>query len=254
MNLADIASLREQMTCICLSATADTPIVLAKDSNAEPGFFPVASGFSPNSKPPLRTMMMGNNFGDEKYYDDFLNGRLRDIEGKTWKNLERLLWRVDRPQLTAQNCFFTNAYMDLMPSGKGMTGTTPGAKNQRFIDASRRFLGVQLVKLQPWAIVCLGKQARDLLARCSPDLLLRWRNRTLISLDQSGLQIVENLTIDGMQSDVIIALLLHPSRRNGKNLSRRRYVDQAGHQYENDAAEVEILRRVATFIARKTRS
>ena len=76
----------------------------------------------------------------------------------------------------------------------------------------------------------------------------------MISLDQAGLQIVENLTIDGMQSDVIIALLLHPSRRNGKNLSRRRYVDQAGHQYENDAAEVEILRRVATFIARKTRS
>src|SRR5438552_15793898 len=107
MNLVDIESLREQMTCICLPATADTPIVLAKESNAEPGFFPVASGFAPNWKPPLRTMMLGNNFGTETYYHEFLNGRLRDIEGKTWKNLEGLLGCVDRPELTMQNCFFT---------------------------------------------------------------------------------------------------------------------------------------------------
>ncbi len=186
-------------------------------------------------------MMLGKNFGDADYYEDFMAGRKRDVEGKTWINLQTLLRQVDRPQLSEGNCFYTNGYMDLMP--KGMLGMTPGAKDKTYRSDCLEILKEQLREQQPASVVCLGRGARELLSQCSHELAASWKpGQSLTAIDASGLQIVTTV-LDGVALPVTVAALLHPSMRHGMNLTRRRYL-----HFANNEAEVQVLRRVAELM------
>jgi hypothetical protein len=243
MDKANTNRIRNRLRELCRHPRDGIQTVCRWKEN-EPGFFPAASGFAANPQPPVRTMMLGNNFGDADYYEDFMAGRKRDVKGKTWINLQRLLRRVDKPQLSEENCFYTNGFMDLMP--KGMLGMTPGAKDKTYRSDCLEILKEQMREQQPASVICLGGEARELLSQCSHELAVSWKGQSLKDIDADGLQIV-TAVLDGVALPVTVAALLHPSMRHG-NLHRRRYLDVSGLHFANNEAEVKVLRRVAELM------
>lgn len=75
-------------------------------------------------------IVIGHNFDSEAGFKRSFTHGGEDMNGPTWRNLLAFLRSVD---ISPARCFFTNAYVGLMPGDKA-TGPFAGAKDPQFVE------------------------------------------------------------------------------------------------------------------------
>ena len=167
-------------------------------------------------------MFVGHNLDSETaFLRRLASGQAHGDPGRpmlTWRNLYRLLEKADVP---ASTCFFTNAYVGLK-TGDDPTGRFPGASDPEFRAWCRHFLDEQTEVMRPTVIATLGTGARRFLATMAPEL--------------SGWATVRNPPAGVVRTQLgghgtVAVALLHPSGYHG-SLGRRRYGGFTGLEAE----------------------
>lgn len=177
-------------------------------------------------------MVLGNNFSSWEVYTALLGKQSADTGSRTWINLRRFLADAGVGDAT---CFFTNAYMDLLP-GKRMVGLSPGARHPGFTAWCREyFLNHQWPSQQPRVVLALGKHAMRFLAACAPRSLSDWATSSFVDLDRRNRAVVPGARFGAGASTVVA--LTHPSMPNN---AKRRHGSYAGRE-----AEVAMVRAAA---------
>ena len=136
-------------------------------------FFPGGFGlWRPNPAEPLPqmpvggVMVLGQDFHSEEGYRASRELGQERMTLPTWCNLFKLL---DRAEISAEDCFFNNAYMGLR-AGRATTGKFPGARDKAFVGRCRNFLAEQLKVQRPRLILTLGSYAPRVLAPLASEL------------------------------------------------------------------------------------
>lgn len=202
-------------------------------------FFPGGAGlWRPDPDTPLPempiggVMILGQDFHSKRGYEASLAAGHERLSSPTWRQLLPLL---DRAGIRPERCFFTNAYMGLREGDKS-TGPFPGARDTKFAQRCREFLGVQISVQKPRLILTLGSRAPAVLAELSPELSA-WRGASnLAAIDASECPVVFGARFDNIPhvTSVVVAFT-HPSQRR-LNVGRRRYRGR-----ESDDAEALML-------------
>jgi hypothetical protein len=207
----------------------------------ELAFFPVGPGWKGTAFPRKKIMVLGNNFGSERYIEKIRENRQGDTKAPTWKNLCELFKHAN---ISEECCFFTNAYMGAI-SGEKNVGKTPGCHDTVYLKFCQRMFFYQLEVQRPRLIVALGKWVPPFLFKLDQENLKHWKSEYFTERDKAlnGRGAVVNSASfrtdeAGSVSEnmCVVASILHPSLR-GPNLHRRSY---AGCN-EGDA-EIGILR------------
>jgi len=201
-------------------------------------FFPGGSGLlrlhgDAARKPDI--VVIGNDFGtfDEDYLGAVRAGE-ESLAG-TWSGLIDVLSRAG---VELSRCFFTNAVMGAraMPPNRG---PSPGLKDREFIGRCARFLYEQINVIQPVGVVMLGKEQASVVAAAMPELSLLARCTTWRTIDDAEVQYRDQVEVPCGVTARFCAIM-HPCLR-ASNMAQhgRRFLE-----YRNDAAELEMLRRV----------
>ncbi len=169
-------------------------------------------------------MFIGQDWGCETNLRALMKNPNADIQSGTGKILHDLLKEAEIPP---EACFFTNALFGVR-TGITNTGRSKGWKDNAFVSRCSDALKKQINTIRPKAIVCLGRDAPDLLAglvtECDP-----WtKAETFKDIDRNDGALVNVSSIHGI---IISAILLHPSFRR-PNLKRRGFKGASGHQAE----------------------
>ncbi len=204
------------------------------------GFFPVTSGSFDSAAldAPLnrRVMFVGQDFGCEAYVMRCRKVPDADIKSGTGLVLHQL---IQKSEIPIEECFFTNVLFGVRV-GKTNIGRSPGWKSQDFLKRCTDALLLQIDVVQPWAIICLGGAAPELLVRifdeCQP-----WIEKTFKEIDQSGQQLITVARPVGSVST--LAILVHPSFRR-LNVQSRRFRNAEGSK-----AEIELLAATWTTVS-----
>lgn len=211
------------------------------------GFFPGGDGLWRNnpadeeapSFPADAIMILGNDFGCLDNPDPRSPGFMQCLEigfedPPTWKIKDTLR----KAGIQGELCFFTNAYLGLRTRTE-TTGESPGAKNKRFKAMCQGFFRYQIEVQKPQLIVCLGHEARRLLA---PVLLHDrhiWKRKiSFPNLDRQCEQILRgSLRIAEGEVSPVIVVIAHPSYAwSTYAQSPRTFQEQSG-----EAAEIALL-------------
>lgn len=200
------------------------------------GFFPVASGSFRDNRIdapliPRKIMFVGQDWGAKDSLDALEKDQDEDMKSRTVSNLCGLL---EEAEIQLQDCFFTNALFGVR-TGKKSTGTSPGWKDQLFVDECSKALQFQIDILKPKAIICLGRHAPRLLRILFPECNIWHSSAGFKKIDSAGHSTLE---LDSQSSPMIAAILLHPSFRK-LNRRYRCFPDSNGLD-----PEVAILRSV----------
>lgn len=200
-------------------------------------FFPGGSGAvsdSGGTRPDI--MLVGNDFGtfDEDYVGAARAGE-EPLAG-TWAALIDVLTRA---KIDLSRFFFTNAIMGarVRPPNRG---PSPGLKDQKFADRCAQFLRLQIATLRPVGVVMLGKEQAAIVSLAMPSLSHLAMCSTWKAIDDAGMQYRDRVPVPGGPA-VRFCALMHPCMR-ASNMA------QHGRRFaglENDAAELELLARVA---------
>lgn len=182
-------------------------------------------------------MILGHDQDSSKGFEETIM-KGEEVYSPTWRNLRKLL---DEANIDEKDCFFTNCLMGIRIHGKS-TGKSPGLNYNTYVDECLEFLKIQITLQEPKAIVCLGNVPFfNLLPRVSSDFKERLnRINTILEADEKGVAINYNVGFDGIDDfHSTVAILVHPSRRFGKNISRRTYKGCLGNK-----AELTLLRNL----------
>jgi len=138
------------------------PLVSNFKNTKETAFFPGGRGFYYERKADfnssikeIKILILGNDFGKEKDFEQHLDGNKKDIETNTWINLIKLLDSVSS-QFPYHNCFFSNAYLGLRLNSYQKSGNSPFFKDKTYHDLSIKIFLEHLKIIQPKVIICLG--------------------------------------------------------------------------------------------------
>ena len=199
------------------------------------GFFPVVSGSffnaTPRSEVRRKLMFVGQDWGTVRNVAALAKNPHADVEKGTGKKLGALLAESG---IAVEECFFTNALFGVR-TGTTNTGRSPGWKDSGFVDRCTDALRLQISTIRPRAVVCLGRDAPDLLVRIFPECQV-WRAApTFAAIDSEGCGLL-TVTPKPKDSVVAAAILVHPSYRH-INARHRRFGETCGH-----SAEVRLLR------------
>lgn len=200
------------------------------------GFFATASGSFHDSRidhPIGRrdVMFVGQDWGDISSTKSLYADVDADMKSKTALELVSLLTTAAMP---FRECFFTNALFGLRQTGSDMNGS-PGWRSSKFVERCADALWLQIQVVTPRAIICLGRNAPDLLVQLFP-LCRRWQGVGFAKIDVNcGGLIRLDMPIGSVRR---LAILTHPSLRRS-NVGRRRYGGKSGN-----AAEIQLLRDV----------
>jgi uracil-DNA glycosylase len=179
---------------------------------------------------PIRpVMLLAHNWGSEAELD--LNRPGENRGSRYWRNLRLLLRTCD---ICVCNCFATNAYPGLLKSSRN-TGEFPGASDEQFLTACRRFLAEQIRVVRPALIVTLGRYVPRVLAPLSPDLRGWMRANAFKVLNDDNAFIPRARFPDACHTATVVALT-HPSCRQG-NVRYRKY-----HGCKGEDAEQKMLK------------
>ena len=198
------------------------------------GFFPVASGSFHNGSLTeniqRKLMFVGQDWGGVKGVMSLAKDPNADMKSATARNLHALLEAAGIP---LKECFFTNALFGVRSAGKKITGPSPGWKDKKFCQRCENALRIQIQKIQPKAIVSLGRDAPDLLVeiveKCRP-----WKSaKSFVQIDTDGYALID---LDPAEHDLkAAAILLHPSYRH-IHARHRKFTGKNGN-----AAEIGML-------------
>ena len=209
---------------------------------AECGFFPAVSGsfhvpgVSGNVRRSL--MFVGQDWGSDVAFAELKRATKphTDRDTGTGKALDQLLTATKIPR---EACFFTNALFGLR-RGKTSVGRSPGWNATSYVALCKDALQIQIRAVQPKAIVCLGRDAPELLAQIVATRLPWNEARTFRDIDVAGQALITGARIEGRA--VELAILVHPSHRR-INAKYRSFNGKTGHP-----AEVELLRELSRRI------
>jgi len=200
------------------------------------GFFPVASGSFSIKRvdleiSPRKLMFVGQDWGCTGGLLALQNDINADMISTTCRNLSTLL---DHAGIPLDQCFFTNALFGVR-SGNKSTGKSLGWECPKFIEQCKLALQAQVNAIEPRGVICLGRDAPDLLARmieqCEP-----WKHASSFKQIDDAKKAVINLA--PTSGPIVAAILLHPSFRK-PNAKHRNYMGANGHD-----AEVAILKEI----------
>jgi uracil-DNA glycosylase family 4 len=190
--------------------------------------------------PPLPArpvMLIGQDWGTiTDLTENHPHGEGEDPSGHFWRNLRPLL---ERSGISVYECFATNIYPALRAS-MPRTGPFPGAKDERFMDACRRFMAEQIRVVRPPLIVALGLHVPRFLARLTwaP---IGWRDATSWADLNDRQAVLRGVVFTRAGHPVTLVALTHPSYR-WRNVPNRRYRglegDEAERQMLDDAVSV----------------
>lgn len=202
------------------------------------GFFPVASGSFHDGRTdipltPRNLMFVGQDWGAKDCLGDLNDDPDDDMKASTAINLCALLAEVGIHQ---DDCFFTKALFGVR-EGKSSTGRSPGWKDEAFVTASAEALNLQIKAIQPKAIICLGRDAPQLLALVIPECKAWHPFINFKTIDEGG---HGELRLASKSGPIVAAILTHPSYRH-INAKRRSFHKLSGH-----AAEVQLLKSVCS--------
>lgn len=187
-----------------------------------PGFFPGCIGTitADNKLEQFPIMVLGQDFDTEANHRDIIKQH-GEIEGnKTWTNLRKLL---DELSLDANTCFFTNAYMGLRPSVKGIktknTGPSPAAKKggEVFAEKCSGFFKQQLETIQPNLVLVLGKETARFLCNAFPGCFPKWEKVKRVKNFYESDHLFTDLEFGG--KTIHFVFVIHPCM-NSVNRSR----------------------------------
>jgi hypothetical protein len=179
-------------------------------------FFPGGAGLwdtrSNHSLPPMpvgQVMILGHDFSSEVDYYQSLANRGENLKSPTWRNL---LWLLGEVAISAQECFFTNAYMGLRAGNAKVTGRFPGARSPHFVRQCRAFLAHQIATQRPRLILTLGIHVPMVIAPLSADLGGWARCKRFRTLDMHGPPMLPTVHfLEPINVRATIAALTHPS-------------------------------------------
>lgn len=183
-------------------------------------------------------MFVGQDWGGVANLDELKANKDADMKSATARNLRTLL---EAAGIRLEECFFTNALFGIRSEGEKITGRSPGWKHKRFRQQCEEALIIQIEKIEPKAIVCLGRDAPDLLVqiveKCRP-----WKTaKNFVKIDANGFALI--LLNPPVHRLIAAAILLHPSYRHA-NAKHRIFEKTTGHD-----AEVNILKALWKVIS-----
>ena len=193
-------------------------------------FFPGGAGVILNQdggKPPFpigKVMIVGNNFYHLAGFEKMRLKRQGDAGTPTWRNLMKTL---ERAEIAAADCFFTNAYQGLMKTESSM-GASPGARDAAFALRCREFFRVQLSVCEPRLVVTLGVHVPPFLAPLSEELRVKWSGArkplTFAQIDKNEGGLIQTVVRDAenVERDLTFVALTHPAQQ-WPNVKRRRW-------------------------------
>ena len=160
-------------------------------------FFPGGNGLLQGSDSladtPIEAVILGSNFGSVGgFLDEF--GQLRrrnETRNPTWRGI---LYRLGTAGVDSQRCFFTNAWPLLHKGSSNLTGEQQEdwLYDAELMKSCNDFFLRTLDLTQPNLIIGMGLGAAAFLASVWPDVLAAWRCRSIRSIDNLPLAIVEH--------------------------------------------------------------
>lgn len=192
-------------------------------------FFPAGNGIygGSNSFPKNGIMILGQDWGTEKGYDEDLKRGGEPENYPTWKNILKFL---EATGLSTDYCFFTNVFMGLRKEGTAY-GRFPAfnnkPENKKYLDNCKEFFLYQIEIQKPKLILVLGLRVAEFLAEVSGQLSSWSKINNFKSIDENNNQIKRDIVFNnGVVSNLI--LLMHPSCRK-YNLDTRKYNGETGN-------------------------
>lgn len=196
------------------------------------GFFPGLWGMIEQSEviSNKKIMILGHDQDSSKGFQETLI-KGEEIYSPTWKNLRRLL---NEANIDEKDCFFTNCLMGVRVYGKS-TGASPGLSYNNYVNECLALLKIQITIQKPKVIICLGNVPFfKLLPKISKELNdILGDTNTILEADKREVAINYSVKFDDVEDFLSnVAVIVHPSRRFGKNVSRRKYKEYMGNKAE----------------------
>ncbi|WCL50735.1 hypothetical protein [Leptospira sp. GIMC2001] len=183
------------------------PIVDSFKDKPETAFFPGGRGFYYDkeeefkSQREIKILVLGNDFGKQSDYNNFIEGKKRDADTGTWKNLIKIFnesYNVLDGNFPWDNCFFSNVYLGLRLKGVKKIGGSLGKIDKDYKDKSFKILSKKIEIIRPKLIITLGK---------------------IVKMEMDRL--------DKINSNIKIVNIIHPSMYNS-NVKHEKYTTKDG--------------------------